>query len=260
METWAFERVKVGKTASRLAKGASGEFAYDALRREIVSLALAPGATLEEASLIARLGLSRTPRPRGARQARGRWSGRVASQPRHAGRADGLDGGPGASRSVSISRSGPRRGGPRSGAAKAHLDLIEQHRIAFELAVRADAQGRRHDWTATGTFHAAIAAACGNTVFERFYLRLLTENLRIARLAMTFDCFVNENAYQAHIDDIVREHLHMIEAIRRRDADAAEALARSHTNLARKRVAETFSQGLPSAFDIRLDAPSNARS
>ena len=252
-----FERVKVGKSASRLAKGARSEFAYDALRREIVSLALAPGATLDEASLIAQLGLSRTP----VREALVRLAGE--------GLVDLLP-----NRGARVAPMGwteirehlecfdlAQRTTTRWAALRrneAHLGFIEQHRQAFELAVH-----NRNSDAMLGSnwnFHAAIASACGNTICERFYLRLLTENLRIARLAMTFECFVTENAYQAHIDDIVREHLQMIEAIRQRDADAAEALARSHTNLARKRVAETFSQGLPSAFDIRLDVPPNARS
>ena len=251
-----YEDDKVRQKASRLAKGASSEFAYDALRREIVSLALAPGAPLDEASLIARLGLSRTP----VREALVRLAGDglVELLPNRGTRVAPM--GWTEVREHLESFDLAQRSTTRWAAlrrSEAHLDLIERHRKAFEAAVRTRDVDAMMD--SNWNFHAAIAAACGNSVFERFYLRLLTENLRIARLAMTFECFVTENAYQAHVDDIVLEHVLMIEAIRGRDADRAEALARSHANLARKRVAETFSQGLSPAFDVRLDdAPEGA--
>ena len=44
-----------------ISKGGSSEFAYQVIRAEIVSLALAPGSDLDEAALVSRLGLSRTP-------------------------------------------------------------------------------------------------------------------------------------------------------------------------------------------------------
>jgi DNA-binding GntR family transcriptional regulator len=250
-----FENGKLRKKAARLAKGASGEFAYDALRQEIVSLSLAPGAPLDEASLIAHLGLSRTP----VREALVRLAGDglVELLPNRGARVAPM--GWGEVREHLECFDLAQRTTTRWAAlrrSEADLVSIERHRKTFEAAVsRRDPEAMM---SSNWSFHAAIAAACGNAVFERFYLRLLTENLRIARLAMTFECFVTENAYQAHVENIVREHVLMIEAIREKDADGAEALARSHANLARKRVAETFSQGLSPAFDLRLDTPSGA--
>ena len=42
-------------------KGASSEHAYRALKQEIVSFTLVPGEDLDEATLVRRLGVSRTP-------------------------------------------------------------------------------------------------------------------------------------------------------------------------------------------------------
>jgi len=248
-----FENAKLRQ--QRPTKGASGEFAYDALRQQIVSLTLAPGATLDEASLIARLGLSRTP----VREALVRLAGDglVELLPNRGARVASM-GWTEVREHLECFDLAQRTTTRWAALRRSEADLIsiESHRKAFEAAVaKRDPEAMMScNWS----FHAAIASACGNSVFERFYLKLLTENLRIARLAMTFECFVTENAYQAHIENIVREHVLMIESIRDRDVDTAESLARSHTNLARKRVAETFSQGLPPTFDLRLDPPAPA--
>jgi DNA-binding GntR family transcriptional regulator len=101
-------------------------------------------------------------------------------------------------------------------------------------------------------FHAAIGAACRNSLVQRFYLQQLTADLRIARLAMTNECFTSEQAYRDHVGNIVREHREMVEAIRDRDADRAEELARSHADLARKRVSESLTQTITPSMDVRL--------
>ncbi|MBR1231779.1 hypothetical protein [Bradyrhizobium sp. AUGA SZCCT0182] len=74
------------------------------------------------------------------------------------------------------------------------------------------------------------------------YVQQLTTDLRIARLAMTKDCFPSEPAYRAHVGEIVRGRREIVEAICTRDAERAEQLARSHADLARKRVSERLTQ------------------
>jgi DNA-binding GntR family transcriptional regulator len=80
----------------------------------------------------------------------------------------------------------------------------------------------------------------------------LTADLRIARLAMTNECFPSEQAYRDHVGAIVREHRELVEAISARNDDRAEELARSHADLARKRVSESLTQTLTPAMDVRL--------
>jgi hypothetical protein len=58
---------------------------------------------------------------------------------------------------------------------------------------------------------------------------------------MTKECFSSEQAYRGHVGEIVREHCELIEAIRDRDGDRSE-VARSHADLARKRVSESLTQ------------------
>ena len=47
--------------AAKFAKGTGAQFVYERLREEILSLVLAPDENLDEARLVARFGLSRTP-------------------------------------------------------------------------------------------------------------------------------------------------------------------------------------------------------
>jgi DNA-binding GntR family transcriptional regulator len=68
---------------------------------------------------------------------------------------------------------------------------------------------------------------------------------------MTKECFSSEQAYRGHVGEIVREHRELIEAIRDRDGDRSE-VARSHADLARKRVSESLTQIMTPAMEVRL--------
>jgi DNA-binding GntR family transcriptional regulator len=72
---------------------------------------------------------------------------------------------------------------------------------------------------------------------------------------MTNERFPTERAYRDHVNNIVREHRGLVEAIRDRDADRAEELARSHADLARKRVSESLTQTITPAMQVRLGEP-----
>jgi DNA-binding GntR family transcriptional regulator len=230
-----------GVLKARPSKGRGREFVYSTLKSQIVSLKLAPGAELDEGQLGAELGVSRTP----LREALVRLS------------ADGL---------VVLM--------PNRGARVAPMDLghIQEHLEAFDLMQRVvtawAALRRSHDQlSAIRTFakafeaakarrdpeamidlnfkfHESIGAACGNRQLFKVYLGLLSENLRIARLAMAFECYGSEHAYESHLATIVREHREIVNAIQRGDAGAAERLAGSHSGLARKRVLEYLSVSL----------------
>jgi len=83
------------------------------------------------------------------------------------------------------------------------------------------------------------------------YVGLLTEGLRISRLAMAYDCYGSGDAYERHVGDILREHQQLVKAISERDDQTATRLADSHSNLARKRVSAYI--GRRSTLDIAVD-------
>jgi DNA-binding GntR family transcriptional regulator len=130
------------------------------------------------------------------------------------------------------------------------IEKMEAERQAFETAFAQDDPVEMLE--ANFRFHAAIGQACGNSLLQRFYVQQLTADLRIARLAMTNECFPSERAYRSHVGAIVHEHRELVEAIRTRNTDRAEELARSHADLARKRVSESLTQTITPAMDIRL--------
>ncbi|MCR5857206.1 GntR family transcriptional regulator [Mesorhizobium sp. J428] len=236
-------------------KGGSSEFAYRALRDEIVSLSLEPGADLDEATVVTRLGLSRTP----VREALVRLAGEGLVQllPNRGARVSPM--GWNDIREHLEAFDVAQRLVTRWAAIRrteSQLVSIRQECEAFEKVAgkRMADQMLESNWR----FHAAIAACCRNKVLEQFYLQLLTGNLRISRLAMAYQAYPSEEAYRSHVGNILREHREIVDAIESGDADRAEALARSHAGLARKRVSETLTQSLTTKMDISLGGQSDA--
>ena len=194
------------------------ERVYRALRREVLTLVLAPSQPLDEKTLSARFGVSRTP----VREALVRLA------------ADGL--------AISL---------PNRGTIVAPLDLTRvtsyfdaltlMQRLVTRLAARhhrtdelprietlqaafADAVGRSDVLAmieVNREFHLAIAETARNPYHSEFYGRLLDEGRRMLRL------------YYASFDDrlpgrYVHEHDALLQAVRARDEELAERLARQH--------------------------------
>jgi len=244
----------MSKNAARSAnvkasKGASSEHAYRALMQEIVSFTLVPGEDLDEATLVGRLGVSRTP----VREALVRLAaeGLVQLVPNRGARVAPM--GWNDIREHLEAFDVSQRLVTRWAAVRRSDEQIvkmETERLAFEAAFAQDDPVAMLD--ANFRFHAAIGNACRNSLLQRFYLQQLTADLRVARLAMTNECFPSEQAYRDHVGAIVREHRELVDAIRDRNADRAEELARSHADLARKRVSESLTQTITPAMDVRL--------
>lgn len=235
---------------ARPEKGHGRAAAYDWLKQQIVSLELSPGSTIDETALVETMGVSRTP----LREALVRLA------------AEGL---------VELL--------PNRGARVAGMDLtqIQEHLEAFELMQRAatvlaaahrsdavvpelqrlcaefEAACKRNDAQAmmdsNWEFHRAIGLSCGNRYIEKAYIGLLTEGLRVARLAMAYECYGSVSAYKAHIGDILREHRELVRVIAARDAAGAATLADSHSNLARKRVSDYLTRSAVGTIEVKAE-------
>jgi DNA-binding GntR family transcriptional regulator len=233
----------------KASKGASSEHAYRALMQEIVSFTLVPGEDLDEATLVGRLGVSRTP----VREALVRLAaeGLVQLVPNRGARVAPMGWNDIREHLEAFDIS--QRLVTRWAAVRRtdeQIAKINAERQAFEAAFQQDDPVAMLG--ANFRFHAAIGNACRNSLLQRFYMQQLTADLRIARLAMTNECFPSEQAYRDHVGEIVREHRELVEAISAHDADRAEELARSHADLARKRVSESLTQTITPAMDVRL--------
>ena len=238
------------RRTSPVSKGNSGAVAYDELKRRIVMLQLQPGADLDEANLGKELGISRTP----LREALVRLAseGLVTVHPNRGARVASLE--------LTqlqehleafdlVQRAATKLAALRR--SEDDLEIIEKHIAAFEQATRVEDAERmvETNWE----LHQAIGAACGNRIIQKFYISQLTESLRVARLAMSYEAYGSVEAHDRHVNEILREHRELLDALERRDAQAAERLAGSHSNLARKRVTEYIS--LNRATDIHVAVP-----
>ena len=207
---------------------------YQELREQILELTLRPGEELDEAALAERFGRSRT-------------SVREAL--------------------LNLSTESLVELLPNRGARVAHFDLLELPRFieAIDLVSRAInryAALRRtreqfvrirehHDrfvecardqasptaLTARNRqFHMAVAEAADNVHLSAAYRQLHQQGIRTMHLALG-GARTGAAARSGHIDRVLADHRDLLDAIDRGDADAAEAAARSHTEIFRERIA-----------------------
>lgn len=218
-QRWA-KLAKTARTSASRVKDAGWKGVYVVLRKDILSLKLAPGELLDEMSLSRRFGFSRSP----IREALIRLAG------------DGLV--------VTL---------PNRTTIVAPVDIVQfpkyvdaldiaqrvNTRLAAELRSEADlvaiVEAQRgfitavssHDHLAMSetnkNFHMAIARAGKNPYMASFYEKLLDEGRRI--LHLHFD-YIERTRDGRLLTD---EHEEMIDAIRQRDVERADQLARVHT-------------------------------
>lgn len=235
--------------ASKPVKGESAQFAYRMLRHEIVSLALAPGSDFDESEIVRRLGISRTPLREAVVKLAG--EGLIRLLPNRGARVapmewtdirEHLEAFDITQRLATRWAAGRR--------SEEQLRRIAEARDAFKAA----ADRRKMDSMAdlNWEFHAEIGRSCGNARIEQFYLQQLTENLRISRMAMVYSYYNSDAAYSQHLGKILHEHDAIVDAITAQDCDRADALAGSHTGLARKRVAEVLAGELSGKLSMNL--------
>lgn len=240
-------RRKTEAVSSAIPKGEGRGRAYDRLRDRILALELQPGSPLDEATIGKDLDVSRTP----LREALVRLA------------AEGL---------VELL--------PNRGARVAPIELpqLQEHLEAFELLQRTAtvlaAQRRREKDIVTLralcsefeklhsagdvpgmmksnlSFHQAVGAAAGNRYLQKMYDSVLVDGLRVARLAMAYECYGSVDAYDQHMQSILREHRALVDAIEAKDVERASALSDSHSDLARLRVTDYLSRNLTRTINV----------
>lgn len=213
-------------------KGTGAQRVYDGLRDDILHLRLRPGATLDEASLLERYGVSRTP----VREALIRLSADrlITLLPNRGAQVSQIDFSavPQFFEAMAVcQRMILRLAAARRSAAD--IDTMRTLNAAFaEAAAAHDAVGMSETNKA---FHAVMADACGNRHFQDMYDDLLATGLRLA-LSAFGTAFEAEEVDEAYFREVVHQHEAMIDALVSQDADAADELARRHTDLFRQRM------------------------
>jgi len=204
----------------RRARGMGLKLAYDTLRDEILSLDLPPGHLLDETTLADRFGMSRSP----IREALIRLAGEdlVVMLPNRSTIVAPIDL-PAFPKYVEALDLAQRINTRLAAELRSEADLgrIAARQTEFEAAV---ATGNHLAMSeANKQFHMAIAEAGQNSYLAAFYERLLDQGRRM--LHLHFDYL--ERTHDGYL--LTDEHAQMLDAIRARDVDRADALAHAHT-------------------------------
>jgi DNA-binding GntR family transcriptional regulator len=206
------------ETASRRSRGSGVTTVYEALRRDILDMQIAPGNPLDETGLSVRFGMSRTP----IREALVRLvaEGLATTLPNRNTIVSAIDYAnlPHYLDALTLmhrvtARLAAERRQPQ------HIALLRRHQRDFAQAVgKADAIamiGANRD------FHVAIAVAGGNSYYIDLFARLLDQGMRLLRLYY--------RTYEDHLPQkFVDEHEAIIAAIEARDARLADRLGTQH--------------------------------
>jgi len=201
-------------------KGMGVKLAYEALRDEILSLELQPGAVLDETSLAERFSMSRSP----VREALIRLAGDdlVVTLSNRSTVVAPID-----------VQSFPKYVEALDIAQRMNTRLAAELRTDLDLNVIACRQKEFVAAVNTGdhlgmseanmAFHMAIAAAGRNPYLAAFYERLLNRGRRMLHLHFAYLERGNEGVL------LTDEHDEMLAAIRDKDVAMADGLAHAHT-------------------------------
>lgn len=235
MQPWPPGVVSIRAVVSRRA------LSYEELRKQILTLKLKPGVQLDEVSLAAQFGLSRSP----VRDALARLISEglvtilpnrttlvtpfeIEEFPKYISALDLIQ------RAVS-----------RLAATQHTASDLARIRKADDVYMEAIASGDFQAMSETNkALHMAIAQAANNPYFLGYYERLLGEGQRL--LHLHFDFTVRSPT----ATKLGRDHDELIDAIARRDANAAEKAAHEHTMLFQKRFLDYMKQNLTESMAI----------
>jgi DNA-binding GntR family transcriptional regulator len=201
------------------------------LRRRILTMELAPGAVLDEVALSEEFGLSRPPVRELMRQMAG--EGYIELEANRAARVSSMS-----YQSlhdffllapmiyITANKLAAENG------TRGQLDLLKQVQQSFRKAVdNCDVEGRVFY---NDQFHRQIGEMAHNVYLVPSLRRLQIDHARIGKV---FYKHPNTPRMQEELELATQQHDEMIEAIGKRDPDAAGELARLHLELSRRNMA-----------------------
>lgn len=223
-------------------RGSGTQKVYEALRREILSMDLAPGSPLDEVRLSERFGMSRTP----VREALLRLGadGLVTTLPNRNTIVSSINFAdlPNYFDALTLMYRITTRGA----ALRKSPELMAKIRARQNDFIAAvEAQDAFAMIEANREFHVAIAELAGNVYYTGFFARLLDEGRRILRLYYsTFD----DRLPRQYVD----EHEEMIATIEAGDVELADRLAIAHADQIVRQIQEYLARDTDQARTLRL--------
>ncbi|WP_089392324.1 GntR family transcriptional regulator [Pseudomonas delhiensis] len=218
-----------------------GRYIYEELRKQILTLQLRPGVQLDEVSLAAQFGVSRSP----VRDALARLvsEGLVTILPNRTTLVTPfeIEEFPNYIAAVDLTQRAVTR---LAALHRTERDLV-RIREANAAYVRALGRGNFQEMSELNkAFHLEIARAGRNPYLTSYYEKLLGEGQRL--LHLHFDFIVSSAKFGPPDGD----HDEIIETIARQDADAAERASHEHTILFRDRFLEFMKQNLTKSISV----------
>lgn len=218
-----------------------GRYIYEELRKQILTLKLKPGSQLDEVSLAAQFGLSRSP----VRDALARLitEGLVTILPNRTTLVTPfeIEEFPNYVAALDLIQ----RAVTRLAASQRTDEDMERIRAAEDAYMASISKGDFQAMTELNkALHLKIAQAGKNPYLTRYYERLLGEGQRL--LHLHFDFIIST----ASSSGLGRDHEELVEAIAARDADAAETAAHEHTMLFQRRFLDFMQQNLTANITI----------
>ena len=235
------------KARNGVGKGNAATLAYETLRKEILQLHLAPGTDLDDASIVEKLGISRTP----VREAFVRLAadGLVVLSPNRGAQVAPIPLGefPRFVEALDlVQRAILRLAALRR--TEANLEAIRAASAEFERAL---GPGDALELTSQNKdFHLAIAEGSQNRYLIEQYSRLLDQGMRMMGVPFAFESGSGYGAKE-HQRKIMEEHREMVAAVECRDADRAEALGGEHAALFRSRFIAYLEENGAAGVSVR---------
>ncbi|MGC2967741.1 GntR family transcriptional regulator [Paraburkholderia aspalathi] len=218
-----------------------GRYIYEELRKQILTLQLKPGAPLDEVSLAEQFGLSRSP----VRDALARLTseGLVTILPNRTTLVTPfeIEEFPKYISALDLIQRAVTR---LAALHRTDADLV-RIRKADDVYMQAVESGDFQAMSETNkALHMAVAHAANNPYFVGYYERLLGEGQRLLHLHFDFTVTSPTAA------KLGRDHDELIDAIARKDGDAAEKAAHEHTMLFQKRFLDYMRQNMTESMAI----------
>ncbi|MFC5696020.1 GntR family transcriptional regulator [Pseudomonas sp. GCM10022186] len=218
-----------------------GRYIYEELRKQILTLQLRPGVQLDEVSLAAQFGVSRSP----VRDALARLisEGLVTILPNRTTLVTPfeIEEFPNYIAALDLTQ----RAVTRLAAVNRTDDDLKRIRQANAAYIKALDGGNFQAMSELNKgFHLEIARAGRNPYLTSYYEKLLGEGQRL--LHLHFDFIVSSAKFGRPDGD----HDEIIEAITRQEADAAERASHEHTILFRDRFLEFMKQNLTKNISV----------
>ena len=215
----------------------------EVLKRRILTMELAPGAVLDEMALSEEFGLSRPPVRELMRQMAA--EGYIELEANRAARVASMN--YDSLRNYFLAAPLIYVATTKLAAAhatQAEIDGLKRVQERFRAAVEGGSVDERV--LQNDEFHLAIGKMAHNPYLLPSLCRLLIDH---ARLGKTF-YLPRDERMDAELAEAVQQHEDIIDAIQRRDAEAAGEIVRAHVYLARRNMASYVA---PDGVDVKID-------